>query len=154
MNVLAEKDGKVFAQTGIDGPDAFVSPFEGELFPCLIWDHDGCVDAAGRSAIARKLLESGCRYAVCGGQNCEAWHDAIDIEYVEMDLERFDAPEDIPFVMTTWHDAESPDDVAFFFVQNTNFDAHDFRRYLVLHIGTGPTRDELDAAVRQHALDE
>lgn len=39
--------------------------------------------------------------------------------------------------MTTWHADESPDDVAFFFVLNRNFNEHDFKRFLVLHVGDG-----------------
>lgn len=37
----------------------------------------------------------------------------------------------------TRHADESPDDVAFFFVLNTNFNEHDFKRFLVLHVGDG-----------------
>ena len=56
--------------------------------------------------------------------------------------------------MTTWHEDENPDDVAFFFVLNTNFDDHDFDRYLVVHVGDGQTREQVDAAVRRYALNE
>lgn len=150
MNVLAENDGKIYARATIDGPDAFASPFSGALFPCLVWDHDGRFTDAGRSAIAKALLEAGCRYAVCGGQNCEAWHDAIDAVFVEAHIEDPDDVQDTAFVMTSWHDGESPDDVAFFFVLNTNFDDHDFKRYLVLHVGTGPAEVEVDSAVQKY----
>ena len=57
-------------------------------------------------------------------------------------------------VMTTSHSDESPDDVAFFFVYNTNFDDHDFVRYLVLHIGVGETNDQLDRVVMKHAQEQ
>lgn len=154
MNVLAENDGKIYARATIDGPDAFAPPFSGALFPCLIWDHDGRFPDAARAAIAKALLEAGCRYAVCGGRNCEAWHDAIDAVFAETHLEDPDDVQDTAFVMTSWHDGESPDDVAFFFVLNTNFDAHDFRRYLVLHVVAGLAEDQVDAAVRKYALNE
>jgi hypothetical protein len=152
MDVLAEKDDKIYVRATIDRSDAFTSPFSGALFPCLIWDHDGRFTDTARSAIAKALLEAGCRYAVCGGQNCEGWHDAVDAEFVRAHL---DDPNDVhesAHVMTTWHDGESPDDVAFFFVQNTNFEEHDFRRYLVLHVGTGPLLDQLESAVRKYGL--
>jgi hypothetical protein len=100
------------------------------------------------------LLEGGCRYAVCAGADCEAWHDAIDLEFVKL---HSDDPEHVintVHVMTTWHQGESPDDVAFFFVMNTNFDAHDFDRYLVLHLGTSAAVVKVDAAVRKYALGE
>jgi hypothetical protein len=152
MDVLAENDGKVFWRATIDRPGAFTSPFSGALFPCLIWDHDGHFTDTARSAIAKALLEAGCRYAVCGGRNCAGWHEAVDAEFVKAHI---DDPKDVwesAHVMTTWHDGESPDDVAFFFVLNTNFDDHDFRRYLVLHVGTGPLRDQIEAAIRKYAL--
>ena len=78
MNVLAENDGRTYASVAIDAPADFVSPFPGALFPCMIWDHDGRFTAAQRSEVANRLLQAGCRHAVCGGQSCEAWHDAVD----------------------------------------------------------------------------
>jgi len=152
MKILAKSDAKIYGAMTIDRADRFVSPFVKALFPCLIWDHDRRFANADRSVLARALLECGCRYAVCGGENCEAWHDAVDEEYVAQHL---DDPEDLQaatHVMTTGHKGESPDDVAFFFVLNTNFHAHDFKCYLVLHIGNGTAKEQVDAAVRKYAL--
>jgi len=56
--------------------------------------------------------------------------------------------------MTTWHADESPDDLAFFFVLNTNFNEPDFKRLLVLHVGDGHAKGEVDAAVRRHAVND
>jgi hypothetical protein len=152
MDVLAENEGKIYRAIAIDAPEDFASPFPGALFPCLIWDYDGYFTNTQREVVARALLEAGCRYVVCGGERCEAWHDAVDSAFVQQHL---DDPEDVRaavHVMTTWHDGESPDDVAFFFVFNTNFDDHDFRQYLVLHIGARKTKEQVDAAVRAYAL--
>jgi hypothetical protein len=154
MNVLAENKGKIYAAIAIDAPRDFVSPFPGVLFPCMVWDHNGCFSDAQRSELARQLLQVGCRYAVCSGQNCEAWHDAVDVEFVQQHLDDSDETRKAVHVLTTWHAGESPDDVAFFFVLNTNFDDHNFEHYLVLHVGDGPIREQVDAAVRRYALDE
>ena len=154
MNVLVENEGKTYGALAIDAPDDFVSPFPGALFPCMIWDHDGRFTEAGRSAVARRLLQAGCRYAVCGGHHCEAWHDAIDEEYVAQHVNGSDEARNAVHVMTTWHANETPDDVAFFFVLNTNFDDHDFKHYLVLHVGDGRAKQEVDAAVRRHAVNK
>lgn len=52
-------------------------------------------------------------------------------------------------MMTSWHSGEVIEDVAFFFVNNTNYDEHDFRDFLVLQIGDDPaTETALIAAVR------
>ena len=80
-------------------------------------------------------------------------HDAVDIEVAKQHLDDPDVDAQAAHVMTTWHEDESADDVAFFFVFNTNFD-HDFERYLVLHVGSGPVKERLDAAVRDYALGE
>jgi len=154
MDVLAEKDGKIYARDTIDRPGAFAPPFSGALFPCLIWDHDGRFTDSARCAVTKALLDAGCRYAVCGGQNSEAWHDAVDTEFVKAHLDDSDDVRDSAHVMTTGHNRESPDDVGFFFGLNTNLGDQDFRRYLVLHIGTGPAQDQIDTAVRKYALDE
>lgn len=154
MDMLAEQEGKVYGSMTIDAPADFVSPFPGALFPCLIWDHAGRFTEAQRAEVARELLHVGCRYAVCGGDNCEAWHDAVDAAFVWQHADHLDEARDAAPIMTTWHADESPDEVAFFFVLNTNFDHHDFVRYLVLHVGDGRTKNEVDAAVRRHALNK
>ena len=35
---------------------------------------------------------------------------------------------------------------------NTNFDQHDFKRFLVVHVGSGAIVDEVNGAVRRNAL--
>ena len=152
MDILAENEGKIYARAAVDGQTPFAPPFSGVPFPCLIWDYDGCATDAARSAIAKALLDAGCRYAVCAGKNCEAWHDAVDAELVLAHLHESDEVTDPAMVLTTWHEGEGPDEVAFFFVLNTNYGDHDFRRYLVLHVGTGTTQKQVDTAVRKYAL--
>ena len=154
MIILAEKDAKIYGAITIDGPSDFAPPFAGILFPCLIWDHDGRFTDAQRAAVAKELLDAGCRYAVCAGQNCEVWHDAVDSELVRQDVDDPEKVREAMHVMTTWHAGESPDDVAFFFVLNTDFDEHEFTRYLVLHVGTSQAAEQVDAAVRRYALDK
>ncbi|HKY40435.1 MAG TPA: hypothetical protein VJN18_31090 [Polyangiaceae bacterium] len=106
---------------------------------------------ASSKALTQLLLRGGCRYVVCGGTHCEAWHDLIDLIFVTEHLEAPDAERDRAHVMTTWHDKELPDDVAFFFVYNTNFDDVRFDRYLILHLGTDPSAQSIDDAVTAHA---
>lgn len=154
MSVLVENEGKTYVAMVIGAPGDFASPFSGTVFPCVIWDHDGRFTEAQRGEVARRLLQAGCRYAVCGGQNCESWHDAVDEEFVQQHMNDTATTLDAAHVMTTWHAGESPDDVALFFVLNTNFGDHDFDHYLVLHIGDGQAKAEVDAAVRRYALNE
>jgi hypothetical protein len=116
--------------------------------------HSERFTAAQRSEVANRSLQAGCRYAVCGGQSCEPWHDAVDEEFVRQHSDVPDESADAAHVMTTWHADESPDHVAFFFLLNTNFTEHDFKRFLVLHVGDGHAKGEVDAAVRRHAVND
>jgi hypothetical protein len=101
------------------------------------------------------LIVSNCRYAVCGGVNCEPWEFAVDDAFVREYIAASDAESAKQHVMTTSHDTESVDDVAFFFVRSTNFDEHDFRKFLVLHIGGSPNQQKAVVdAVRRKALGE
>lgn len=154
MSLLVGSEGKTCVVMMINAPGDFVSPFPGALFPCMIWDHEGRFTEAQRGEVARRLLQTGCRYAVCGGRNCDAWHGAVDEEFVQQHLDDPEETIDDVHVMTTSHADESPADVASFFVLNTNFGGHCFAHYLVLHVGDGPAREEVDAAVRRYALNE
>jgi hypothetical protein len=91
MEIIATTPEKTYAAITID-KTAFAPPFRGMLFPCLIWDHDGRFTHAERRAVASTLIESGCRYAVCGGAHCGDWEDAVDMEFVERHR---DDPEDL-----------------------------------------------------------
>jgi hypothetical protein len=154
MDILAETQSKIYGAITIDTPEGFASPFSGHLFPCLIWDHDSRFTDGERSALAGALLAAGCRYAVCAGESCQAWHDAIDMEFVQRHIDDSQQVQESVHVMTSSHERESPDDVAFFFVHNTNFAHHDFTRYLVLHIGKGGPKERLNLAVREYALNK
>jgi len=112
MIALAETEDKIYGAVAIDGPGDFASPFHGALFPCLIRDHDGHFTDAERSAVARALLEAGCRHAVCGGESCEAWHDAVDREFIQLHPDDPDEVCEAAHVMTTWHDGGRPADGA------------------------------------------
>lgn len=154
MIVLAEKEGRIFAAETIQRPGDFTCPFPEALFPCLIWDHASGFSDEERSMVARALIDNGCRYAVCAGECCEAWHDTVDAQLLRQDITDPAGDVEAPFVMTTWHEGEGPDEVAFFFVVNTNFEDHDFQRYLVLHVGSSDVTATLNAAVRKYALNE
>ena len=152
MDMLAENEDNIYKTVTINTPGDFTPPFADTLFPCLIWDHEGRFTDAERSVISKTLIEAGCRYAVCGGKNCEAWHDAVDAEDINRHRDDSCDVRENELVMTTWHDGESPDDVAYFFVLNTDFADHQFQRYLVLHVGNSEATKLVDAAVRKYAL--
>ena len=129
----------------------FEPPFDGAPYPCLLWDARGGRSIDELSRLSAALVASGVRYAVCGGVQCKRWHDAIDEAFISLSLDG--AEYDARFVMTSWHTDKPADDVAFFFVNNTNFDAHEFTRFLVLQLGDDPsTEQRLREAVREQAV--
>lgn len=69
-------------------------------------------DELRKSAVA--LLEAGCRYFVCFGERSEDVHDCIDDCIVEKTV--LGGHGDYEGVITTYHDDESVDAVAEFFV--------------------------------------
>ena len=148
MEVLAEVAGRTYGSVAVSAPADFTSPFNAP-FACLIWEHGAASTEDERAAFADRLLAAGCSYAVCGGANCEAWHDAVDEAVVARMVA--DGADEPAHVMTTWHDGEGPDDVASFFVLNTDFGEHKFQQYLVVHVGTSDEKGRVDEAVRGHA---
>ena len=128
-------DDRTYDHIIVDRPITTITPLAPQPYPCLLWDTRGDWSEAERDTVVAALLESDCRYVVSGGATCEQWHDEVDEAYIARTLE----PEtDERFVMTTWHTDESVEDVAFFFVWNTNFDEHDFRQFVVLQLGSDP----------------
>src|SRR5687768_4138171 len=111
MRVIAESEGRIFVALDVERPAELVSAFPGRLFPCLVWDHGTRLSDEDRWAMAVALLDSGCRYAVCGGARCEDWHDAVDAAFVAKHIDDPDEVLDEIHVMTTWHDGESADEV-------------------------------------------
>jgi hypothetical protein len=151
MHLLAEHGNRRYFADQVGDLSCAVIGMEGEPFPCLVWDHKGGASPEGKMAFARQVMAAGCRYAVCAGLECEEWHDAFDFAFVQDHLDEPEEKQDEQFVMTTWHANQSVDEVAMFFVWNTDFDKHEFDRYLVLHLGTGRAERAVDEAVRRHA---
>ena len=152
MNLIVEHPPRSYWLQVLAETADFEPPFGGMPYPCLIWETRGGRSADDRLDLSRRLVASGIRYAVCGGVECEAWHHAVDEAYIELGLEGKDA--DDKFVMTSLHPDDPVDEVAFFFVGNTNFHDHDFTQFLVLQLGSDwATEHSLREAVREHALE-
>lgn len=107
-------------------------------------------DQEYKAQIAEQIIGSGCGYVVCGGVESMAWHDAMDESSIAAEISGELKEEET--AVTTWHEDESIDDVAFFFALNTflpESEGHtDFvdllsADYLVLLIGEMPERREL-----------
>lgn len=94
---------------------------------------------------SRALVAAGCLYASAWGNQCEAWHDAIDDAFLEATNYEDVAPEQA--VTTTWHEDEELGEV-FWFAKHRAVHPAELRATLILHIAEAPRRDELEAAWR------
>jgi len=84
-------------------------------FVCLLaWNVAG-VAAARLTTVARTLIEAGCAYVCAHGSDCTRIDDAVDEECVDRQL----AGQQVSFVMTSWHDDESPEAALWFLLENT-----------------------------------
>ena len=155
MDLLFRTVDRAFHRQVLAAGAHFEPPFAGRAYPCLLWDHGAEWASEARCDLARALIRSNCRYVVCAGAECEVWHDTVDEVFVSEYLDQPEIVQDERHVMTTWHEDEPVDDVAFFFVLNTNFDDHEFADYLVLHIGGEPKAWHLvEDAIRHVELRE
>ena len=151
MKLLLEHRGRRYFAIALQAAALIEPPFSGAVFPCLLWDHEGGASPEQKSALAGSLIDGGCRYAVCGGRENGDWEEAFDLAYVHRHGDKSDEEQDRYFVMTTSHRDQPAGDVAFFFVFNTNFGEHDFREYLILHVGTPRAEEPVDVWVARHA---
>lgn len=117
----------------LNRPYIFLSPFGGQEFALLLVVADTTVMDHERDDMSREIVRQGCRYAVCFGNNCSKWHDAIDLAFIYTDP-YFSPPEE-KHIMTTSHEHESLADVTFFFRTCTTFENFTPRHYLVLIVG-------------------
>ena len=117
-------------------PFHFESPCSGEDFAMLLAVLDDTVDPDEQAALSGSFVAQGCRYAICYGHGCSTWDDSIDYSFIFTDP-NFTPPAD-RFVMTTWYDNEPIEDVADFFVRNTNFGTFEPVRFMLVALGGTP----------------
>ncbi len=93
------------------------------------------------------LVASGCRYAVCSGYESWKWDDAIDLAFLDTSAD-FNPPDE-KFVMTSWHDQESLQEVAQFFALNTSFDFFEPAAFVIVAVGDDAGTREAERLVRE-----
>lgn len=87
-----------------------------------------------QAAASNWLVQSGCMYAMAWGINCSSWDDSVDWA----NIEKFvfgSIPED-GFVMTTWHDKETLEEVFWYCKNCAVHSTYDLNHTLLVHIAT------------------
>jgi hypothetical protein len=127
-------------------PFPFASPFAGQEFAALLLVAASDVTAQEQADLARALVAQGCRYAVCAGNGCSSWDDAIDEAAVIAELQG--AP-NYGFVMTTWHETEPLEDIASCFLEQALIDdAEPVHHLAVLVGGASAQLEQLESALQ------
>ncbi len=86
------------------------------------------------------LVGSGCLYMMAWGKDCSSWDDSVDHSNLK-EWDYKDIPED-KFVMTTWHDDESLEDVFWFSKHIASHPSVDIRDTLLVHIAQKTKENE------------
>jgi len=96
---------------------------------------------AWQSMASTWLVKSGCLYMMAWGNNCSSWDDSVDYANLA-EFNYGDIPED-QFVMTTWHEDESLDEVFWFAKNNAFHPSVELRNTVILHISGQDREKEL-----------
>jgi len=80
-------------------------------FKCVLLVSED-VSQTWQNMVSERLVADGCLYMMAWGSDCSSWDNSVDTANIEQFF-----PHDIPeenFVMTTWHDDETLEDVLHF----------------------------------------
>jgi hypothetical protein len=83
------------------------------------------------------LVRSGCLYMMAWGPDCSSWDDSVDWANLR-DFDFGDIPDD-RFVLTTWHEHESLEDVFWFAGFCASHGTVELRNTVIIHVSA---RDE------------
>lgn len=95
-----------------------------------------------RNAVSAALVKAGCLYSLAWGFDCSVWDDAVDWAFLEhYEYDKY--PED-KFVMTTWHDDESLEEIVNFAKHCTEYSDVKLDDILVLDFVKHERRDFIE----------
>jgi hypothetical protein len=152
VELLASKGNKEVWLLQLDKPYNLESTFVGIDYVCILFNNDQNISNQEQNRISEQLVRSGCKYAVCAGFNCSSWDDSVDWAYLATD-DDYDPPDET-LVMTSWHEKESISEVIFFGLNGTNFDDHNFEKYLILFVGyKKDLKNEIEKAIQSQWID-
>ena len=139
MELLRKIDDKhLWLENFKDENDISPLYFNNQPFVTIVWNnHEGFIS----TALIEKLLKMHCKYFLAGGYNSQEWENTVDQIYLSL-YPDFNPPES-EHVMTTSHPNESLEEVVRFALNNTNFDHHDFKHFLIIQIGSNYSKEEI-----------
>jgi hypothetical protein len=138
MELLAIREEKQVWLQSLTQPYRLDAPFPGEFYVCILFANDHAITPEEQASLSKDLVVTGCRYALCSGDDGSIWDDSVDA-----------AMGDDVFFLTTWHDDDTLEDVIHYGLINTMADEYDFRQILILFLGHDEElRAEVQTAIR------
>jgi hypothetical protein len=109
------------------------------------------VEPDWQAQVSDWLVRSGCRFMMAWGHKCGDWDSSVD----DANLAMFDYGEipDDDFVLTTWHDDESLQEVFWFCLHCAMHPSLDLARTYIVHISPHGRPAELLEALRAAQLE-
>lgn len=151
MELIAEQGERRFWFLRVEPPYETLLPRLKAPFVAIVIACDPLITTEQQGRISAQLVAHDCRYMLACGHNATSWDDSVDWAYIESDPD-FD-PSGDRFVMTTWHDHETLEELILFALTCTNFESHHFHEYLALMIGPGADiESELRTAIRSQMV--
>ena len=132
MKLIMNNHRGILYADRVDSPFPFQSPFYGLDFALFLVILDPHVTAEDRDGLSDKVVESGCRFAVCVGHEGKAWCENLDRSFLDRDL---DAEDDGSFLLTASHAEEKLDEAAYFFTNGMRHEDTVARNFLLLCLG-------------------
>jgi hypothetical protein len=102
---------------------------------------DHAVTPEWQDKVSNHLVDAGCLYMMAWGVDCSAWDDAFDWANI-MKFIGEEIPED-KFLITTWHDDETVDEVFYFCKFIAKHPTVDLNSVLVFHISQQDVSEDL-----------
>ncbi|MFZ6759879.1 DUF7684 family protein [Undibacterium sp. Ji50W] len=93
---------------------------------------DHVVTPEWQDKVSNHLVDAGCLYMMAWGVDCSSWDDAFDMVNVMKFIDQ-GIPED-KFLMTTWHDDETIEEVFHFCKFSAQHPTVELDRVLIFHI--------------------
>ncbi|WP_298213191.1 hypothetical protein [Acidovorax sp.] len=122
-------------QTGTDLPTLSL-----ERFRVLVMIESE-VPALWQNAVSEWLVRSGCLYMMAWGPGCSSWDDSVDWANIEQFA--YGEIPDESFVLTSWHDNQSLQEVMHFCKHFAEHPFAELRATLLLHIAPESREDEI-----------
>ena len=92
-------------------------------------------------AVSDWIVQSGCLYMMAWGIACEQWHDSVDYAYLAH--HDFGEVADDRFMITTWHDDESLNEVFWFDLACAFHPTVELNLTTLVHIAPEPQSGEI-----------